>query len=147
MKVRAAYIENKQLYKRTIVQIQKAKEIADKVEPLLPKSWGTSFINGMWRGLLISNSGLIGGKRPATDFKLACKIVEKVVKKEVKKYPWTEGDKLFCLHGEVSIKIKKNLSLRVDIRHFDPEGCHIDYEEKTITIAKVNDSCLGLGGE
>lgn len=146
MEIRKAYIENKRIYTTSVAMIQKAKEIADKVESLLPESWEISFVNGMWRGLLICNRGY-GKKRPATDFKLVCKIVEKVVKKEVKKDPWTEGDKLFCLHGEVYVKIAENVNLKVDIRHFDPEGCHIDYEEKTVTIAKVNDSCLGLGGE
>ena len=135
--------ELKKTYENHLVKLNCAEIIANKIDDLLPPDWESCYVQD-WDGLLFRNSSMNENERPSMDFKLVCKLVEKATGKEVKKEPWVEGDLFFCLHGTTTVKIN-DLDLKIDIRMFDPANCKLEYEEKAVRIAKVDDACLGLG--
>lgn len=143
MKARNSFIENKKIYQRSIAEIKKAKEIVDKVDGLLPAGWESDYICGMWRGLLFSCSE----KQSSLEFKLVCKLIEKATATKLKRNPWIEGKLLFCLKGETFVPISELHNLTVQVRMMNPTECTLEYEEKTVTVAKMSDDCLGLSGD
>jgi hypothetical protein len=128
-----------------------AAEIARKVEPMLPDGWESRFCPawGVFGGLLFCPKDSFGKETPPEEFSLVCKLIGKVTGKDVKKKPWTEGDQLICLQGEVYVPISwwgRSGVLQIQARVFKPKDCKLEYETKTVTVCKVPAGCMGVAG-
>ena len=147
----ASLIEARNIFEDTKIEIEAAEKICKKIDPLLPPTWKSNFIIGMWRGLLFcchAESFLEPEKnRPSIDFRYVCDLVEKATSTKVNRKPWIEGDKFFCLRGITNMKIDYRHILHIEIRQINPSQCSLEYEDKTIRQAKLTDECLGIMGE
>lgn len=137
------------------MEVDLAKTVADKLEPLLPLGWKCYYVLN-WRGLCVMGDKYYTDKNgdlkenvacnPRNDFKYVCGIVSQATGKPVNREPWLSGDVLICLLGEVSYE-KDNVRLTIQIRQFDKRDCQLEYEERTVKVAKLSEECLGVMGE
>jgi hypothetical protein len=132
----------KRKYDQTIIQIEKAIELINKIEPLLPKNWIALFIPENAYPIVFQN---IGEKQSELEFKLVCRLVEDLVGRKLLREAYaTKGSGLYLLEGCISHYIGDiDLSMKVEMRHPN-HTCEITYREETIIKAEVSSECLGL---
>jgi hypothetical protein len=124
-----------------------ANRLAEKICPLLPDGWTADFII-QWQGLLFSHNDNYevkpDGYSPKLDFIKVCALVEQAGIK-LERLPWIMEESLFCLHGtgwhNPGNKFKGE-GLKVEVRQFETKECRLEYEEKTVRVAKLSDDCL-----
>lgn len=125
-------------------------DLSKRIEQALPDGWETRWVEswGPFGGLLvIAKDAFV--EIPMEEFGLACKLIEMVTGKKPKVDPWTEGAALFCIMGTVELPVKwwdVSSTLKIQARIFKPKDCKLEYETKTVTVAKVPEGCLGVAG-
>lgn len=147
--------ENKR-HEDILVTIEYAHKISKKIKLLLPADWSTRYIYSSGR-LLVSNgdSGKAGNKKPSEEFKLVCKILEKMCSSQGSREAEAneETNEISMLEARFYFEFKKREEgyfspLVVEVKQYYPDHkCEIKWEKQTYLTSKVSDECLGLGGE
>lgn len=140
----------KEWYEGVIKKIGLADKLIKKIKPLLPDGWIIQFgANDIYPIHLVKGSLYSENKKPKVEeFKLACKVVEKITGKEVSHDLYgKEETGIQYFEGRIIYNVE-DIDLSIKIIIYNPDhSCDVTYEEQTITVAKVSDDCFGLGGE
>lgn len=141
----------KEWYEGVIKKIGLADKIIKKIKPALPDEWRIEFdFNAVYELQFIKGSSFeVDKKPPIEEFKLICKLLEKLTGRKVYITPYaTKKDGLWMIEGCISYFIENKLELSMKVVAYNPgHSCEITYKRRWITDAKVSDDCLGLGGE
>ena len=140
----------KAAYVRSLRHIATCKNLAKKVEPLLPKGWKFS-VDTTFHIIRIEKFDLEEKGTDSHEFKLVCKLLEKAL-----------GEKLENRHGtatkkEIVTSLQASGCYRMDRRYvsvyiclMNPENmpdCEITWKRKWTKEAILSDACLGLNPE
>ena len=142
------YFETESKHRRLHDGIEFTSRLAEKIEPALPAGWEVRFEQGWgeFGGILVCPEKW--DEVSMDEFGLAKKVVEIAIGQALKTVPWVEEDKLFCLHADAYIPVKGFYSgaIKLEVRVFKVKDCKLEYETKTVTVAKVPGGCLGAAG-
>jgi hypothetical protein len=136
--------------------IEFAYRIAKKIKPLLPEGWLCEYFH--YLNHLNVSSGEAGkkeNKKPSEEFKLVCKILEKMCSFQGRREAEAneETNEISALEARFYFEFKKREEgyfqpLVVEVKQYYPDHkCEIKWEKKSYYTSIVSDECLGLGGE
>ena len=97
---------------------------------------------------LVKGSFYSGEKPKIEEFKLACKVIEKITGKKVSHDLYGKEEiGIQFFEGRVIYDVE-DIDLSIKIIIYNPDhSCTVTYEKQVIEVAKVSDDCFGLGGE
>ena len=142
----------KEWYEGSVKKIGLADKLVKKIKPLLPDGWIIQFgANDTYPIHLVKGSYFSEGKKAKPkieEFKLVCKVVEKITGKKASHDLYgKEETGIQYFEGRVICGVE-NIDLSIKIIIYNPDhSCDVTYEKQTIEVAKVSDDCFGLGGE
>lgn len=139
----------KEWYEGSVKKIGLADKLIKKIKPLLPDGWVIQFgANDIYPIHLVKGSCFSDKKPKVEEFKLACKIVEKITGKKASHDLYgKEKTGIQFFEGRIIYDIE-DIDLSIKILIYNPDhSCIVTYEKQTIEVAKVSDDCFGLGGE
>lgn len=151
MDKKKALKEAKESYEEELKQIELAEKITKKIDPLLPKGWESHFDRDRAYPIVFQSGTYTEdkpNKKPAEEFKLVCKLVEKLIGiKLIREAHANKENGLYGLEGHRAHYVKK-IDGSIKVLMYNPDhSCEVKFEREYYLKAIVSDDCLGLQGE
>jgi len=130
--------EAEESLRRVLANIEVAQKICDKVDPLLPANWHSTF----WGSHYLEFNPLYSHKASSAEFRAVCDLVEKVSGRRL--YRRASGNKdnpKLIATNHSNFGNDTWLSLWVESRADDT--CKITYKRTWETKAIADENCLG----
>ncbi len=140
----------KDWYEGSVKKIGLADKLLKKIKPFLPDGWVIQFeANDTYPIHLVKGGLFSDNKKPKVEeFKLVCKVVEKITGKEISHDLYGKEETGIQYFEGRAVYYVEDVDLSIKILIYKPDhSCDITYEKQTIMVAKVSDDCFGLGGE
>ena len=141
----------KEIYEAKLEKLKLCNGLAKKIKSALPDGWEFDF--GSYAHDLDICKGSYSSPDTKTDigeFKLVCKIVEKILNKKLEKTANVgDDDEVNIIWGEQYYQSKQGTYIRICVTIRYPGNmpdCKIEWREKVIREAVISDECLGLNG-
>ena len=125
-------------FERTLVTIEEAQKICNRVDSLLPQGWHSQF----WRGDFLEFCPLYPHKASSAEFRTVCDLVEKVTGRKLgRRASGTKGNPKLIASNHSNFGNDTWLTLWVESRADD--DCKITYKRTWETKAIADENCLG----
>ena len=130
----------KEKYERTLLEIDKAFEIIEQVEPGLPEGWAANYS--------VNLDFFKYGPAPASEFQKVCELVEAAIDGKLEREATGGLDhQNLVATGDCKLKNGKHLYIIIGLYNVDAATCKITFKQETVTKVIADPACLGIESE
>lgn len=126
-------------FRQTLSSIDKAQEICDKVDSLLPPKWHSKFIVGDY----LEFCPLYPHKPSSAEFRTVCDLVEKVIEKELSRRASGNKDNPQLIASGY-FNFGNDVWLSIWVESDADDTCKITFKRTWETKPIADENCLGL---